>query len=75
MGATILRWFWRDGVRYRAYFRSEDGAAGRVLVVACGDRTHAVPATDTARLDDLTEEQLLALAEVFEEAAAVAVHA
>lgn len=61
MGATILRWFWRDGVRHHAYFRSV-GDSGRELVVASGSRSHAVPAAADMSLDELPEEQLAALA-------------
>ncbi|HSJ14124.1 MAG TPA: hypothetical protein VK939_06905 [Longimicrobiales bacterium] len=63
MGATILRWFWRDGVRYRAYFRSVDGAVGRELVVAAGSASCAIPAPKGMALDEMPEAQLLALAE------------
>lgn len=62
MGATILRWFWRDDVRYRVYFRSMEGTSGRELVVACGSRSYASPAIDGMTLDELSEAQLLSLA-------------
>lgn len=61
MGATILRWFWRDGVRYRAYFRSMDGSSARELVIAAGSRSHAIPVSANVTLDELPESKLFEL--------------
>ena len=63
MGATILRWFWRDGVRYRAYYRSTADDAGRELVVASGSRSTAVPAPEGLTLDEIEEDRLYSLSE------------
>ena len=63
MGA-ILRWFYDDGTRHRAYIRhGQEPAAERLeLVIGAGSWQAAVPVTPDTSLEDYSEQRLAELA-------------
>jgi hypothetical protein len=60
--SLIMRWFYDEGERHRAFFRQRDTAAPRELVIASGDWEHAAPAPANSRLEDMSEDRLVNLA-------------
>lgn len=59
--SLILRWFYDNGERHRAFFR-EGESTQRELVIASGNWEYAAPAPPDSRLEDLTDDRLLDLA-------------
>jgi hypothetical protein len=59
--SLILRWFYDNGERHRAFYRQSD-SSGKELVIASRDWEHAAPAPQGPRLEDLTEDRLVHLA-------------
>jgi hypothetical protein len=59
--STILRWFYVDGKRHRAYFREAVGGS-RELVVAGPDWQTSISNVPVAGLDDFAETELEDLA-------------
>jgi hypothetical protein len=60
--SLILRWFYDNGERHRAFFRQVPGSHERQLVIAGRDWEHTVPASTAPRLEDLSEETLIRMA-------------
>lgn len=59
--SLILRWFYDNGERHRAFFRQRE-AEQRELVIASRNWERAAPAPDDSRLEDLSEDRLVDLA-------------
>jgi hypothetical protein len=57
--SLIMRWFYDDGERHRAFFRQRDTAEQKDLVIASRDWEHAAPAPANSRLEDLSEDWLV----------------
>jgi hypothetical protein len=60
--SLIMRWFYDDGERHRAFFRQRDTAEQKELVIASRDWEHAAPAPPDSRLEDMSEDRLVTLA-------------
>lgn len=63
MGA-ILRWFYEDGNRHRAWLRQGEPPAGAnlELVIGSGDWQASMPVRPETALEDYSEERLAELA-------------
>jgi hypothetical protein len=60
--STILRWFYDNGERHRAFFRHDPATHQRRLIIAAGDWEHTVEGSLAARLEDFSEETLVKMA-------------
>jgi hypothetical protein len=60
--STILRWFYDNGERHRAFFRQDPATHQRQLIIAAGDWEHTVKGSLASRLEDLSEEALVMMA-------------
>jgi hypothetical protein len=59
--SLILRWFYHNGERHRAFFREDPASRERELVIAGPDWETAVD-TRAPRLEDFSDEMLVDMA-------------
>jgi hypothetical protein len=59
--SLIMRWFYDNGERHRAFFRQVDPSQ-RELVIASGNWECAAPAPPESSLEDLSDDRLVEFA-------------